>query len=205
LVLNDIDLYFNQYKNISGIFLDEVSQYSSDLPYYAAIVSHLRVLYPGSTVVFNPGCIVPESYVQLADITVIFEGSFDDYKTWRPPPYVNQRNSSKVANIVYNVSSSVEFENMFKVLTNFSIGNMYITNYSLPNPYGELSPFFISQNLYISSCSRSAVDNYRVPNLSDLYIDLYIAIGISGFALIVGLMVYIKNFRIKLVCRSVNR
>jgi Spherulation-specific family 4 len=72
-VVADMRLYKTWY-NVSGIFIDEMSQDPSFANYYSNLTSqaHAMGLYP---VIGNPGVVVDQSLITSVDYTVIYESS----------------------------------------------------------------------------------------------------------------------------------
>lgn len=149
-VISEIDLY-NQWYNVSGIFLDEVSSGAGSLPYYQNVTGYIRSLIPNAFVALNPGTVPDQGYITLGDTTVIFEGSYNTYKTWSVPSWVFNYPASKFTHLVYATSSSKYMKDAILTKSkNRNAGYVYVTNDVLPNPWDTLPSYWSTELSYIN-------------------------------------------------------
>ncbi|RMH01391.1 MAG: hypothetical protein D6699_06870, partial [Aquificota bacterium] len=140
LVVEDIDRWFSFYPNIDGIFLDEVSR--GDYNYYSALYRHIKTKSPNYFVVLNPGASVDNSYFNISDKIVVYEGNFQEFLNYKHSYF--QIPSQKVCVIVKNVRSESDFQRA--KLHGFSINSscQYITD-----DLGPVEYFYVSSYLHL--------------------------------------------------------
>ena len=136
----DVEADINSYKswyNLSGIFFDEMSNVPGDEGYYSTLNQYAKSMGLNFTV-GNPGGPAPASYLGTLDVIVTYENqglpdstSLAQMTNGVPPNHfaviaygVNVWNGSAVS-ALYNYASYV-----------------YVTNETLPNPYGALTGDF---------------------------------------------------------------
>ncbi len=148
VVKGEVDLY-KQWYGVDGIFLDEVSSSASYLPYYENVSAHIRATN-GTYVALNPGTVPDQGYVALGNTTVIFEGSYNTYKTWSAPSWVFSYPASKFTHLVYATSSSKNMKSAITRSKNNNAGYVYVTNDVLPNPWDTLPGYWSTELSYIN-------------------------------------------------------
>jgi hypothetical protein len=148
-VLSEVDLY-KQWYGVSGIFLDEVSSSAANLPYYQNVSDYIRSTN-GTYVALNPGTVPDQGYISIGDTTVIFEGTYNTYKTWTPPSWVFSYPASKFTHLVYATSSSKNMKDAILTKSkNRNAGYVYVTNDVLPNPWDTLPSYWSTELSYIN-------------------------------------------------------
>jgi len=199
-VIADIDAYKNWY-NVSGIFLDEMSNVAGNEGYYSSLNTYIKSL--GYTLtVGNPGADTIPSYVGTVDVIVIYENqgvpSSSALAGWHA-----SYDRSNFASISYGVASIDE-----AIIANVSssAGYIYLTPGNLPNPYDSLPAYFgalvaalgdtsssnsQSQTTTTSSSTTSTTSSTSVgststqikygPVGSPSYLDREMSIGLRGW------------------------
>jgi hypothetical protein len=147
----DINSYKDWY-NLSGIFFDEMANVPGYESYYSTLNQYAKSVGFNFTV-GNPGSAVPASYIGTMDVIVGYEdqgvpntASLESMTNGVPANHfaviaygVNVWNGSAVSNI-YNYASYV-----------------YVTNDTLPNPYGALTGDFSKLVSFLSDPVPSSV------------------------------------------------
>lgn len=152
VVKSEIDSYKVWY-GVSGIFLDEVASDAALLPYYQDLADYIRVT-AGVLVMLNPGTIPAEGYMNVGDAVVVFEGTYNTYKTWIKPSWVNNYPASKFVHLVHAASGATAMRNAIKLAHQRNAGNVYVTNDVLPNPWDSLPTYWSAElNELKKSCS----------------------------------------------------
>ncbi len=102
---------------------------------------------PARVTVLNPGMPVPQCYSRAADVLVTFEGSYANYtgapdrqgRDYEPLGWTPEE-PSQIWHIVYGATSSEEMEHAMALSNQRRAGYVYVTDGSLPNPFGALPP-----------------------------------------------------------------
>lgn len=147
----EVDAYKAWY-GVSGIFLDEVSSDPALIPYYQDLADYVRAA-TGTFVALNPGTIPAQGYMSVGDTVVVFEGTYNTYKTWSPPSWAGQYPASKFVHLVHATSGTTAMKNAVNWAHNRFGGNVYITNDVLPNPWDTLPSYWSNELTQINkSC-----------------------------------------------------
>lgn len=136
LVLADVNSYKAWYA-VNGIFFDEMSNVAGNESYYASLSSHAKSIGLTFTV-GNPGASVPASFVGTVDCIVVYESqglpSSSSLAAW-----TMGMTKGNFAIMAYGV------DQLNIPSTRGLSGNaayVYVTDSSLPNPYGTLPGYF---------------------------------------------------------------
>jgi len=100
-VASDVAAYRRWY-DLDAVFLDQVSSGLAELDHYADCVLGARS-EGARFVTLNPGTHPHPGYVDLANLTVTFEGTWVDYRRLDVPSWVAARPASRFCHLVYDV------------------------------------------------------------------------------------------------------
>lgn len=141
-VKGEIDKYKNWY-GVDGIFVDEVASSVQLAPHYQQIADHIRSS-KGGFVMLNPGIVPATSYVNMADSTVVFEGSYTTYLKWTMPSWLSNYPSGKITHLVY-ATSAAQMPNAVKLGVARNAGQLFVTNDTLNNPWDTLPSYWTTE------------------------------------------------------------
>lgn len=109
-VKENIDQYVRNKWDVDGIFFDESPASSSAFEDLRVLSEHVKtVLGPDALVVLNPGTHVPMSYLDIADVVVVFENFYSEWDTFSLERYdenVRRDPENPFAVIIRNVPDS---------------------------------------------------------------------------------------------------
>ena len=99
-------------------------------------------------VMFNTGAVPDQSYmgIDLASIVVDFEGTGATYTRTSFPTWTTSYAPARFANLVYSAGSGSVSTIASRARKN-NVGNLYVTDGTLPNPWGQLASYFFSAEL----------------------------------------------------------
>jgi hypothetical protein len=134
--LADVNSYKEWYA-VNGIFFDEMSNVAGNEPYYASLSSHAKSI--GFTfTVGNPGASVPATFIGTVDCIVVYESqglpSSSSLAAWTMG--ITKGNFAMIA---YGVDQT-DFSSTRGL--SGAVAYVYVTDSSLPNPYGTLPGYF---------------------------------------------------------------
>lgn len=155
------DTYLSWY-GVNGIFFDEVLAETAWESYYYTVVSYVKFhsAFPtNAPVALNPGTIPTDEYFMiLADVIVIFEGSYADYVAWTPPvwgpPAYNGfadeaardfQYNRRTAHLVYDTAGSANMANAYALSIERHAHFIYITDDVLTNPWDTLPGYWTDE------------------------------------------------------------
>jgi hypothetical protein len=144
----DVSSWYRFYgPYLGGIFFDEGQNTCGPAPgsdawadLYAGLTAYVDKDHPGAMTVDNTGSGVPRCYQGAADVLVTFEGDYSAYTSsyrglsWSPV------GPEKIWQIVYGAPSTSDMARAVALSKQRDAGYVYVTDATLPNPYGTLPP-----------------------------------------------------------------
>ena len=100
-VLRDVRAWRDRYR-VGGIFFDQVATGLDQLDDYAQLALAARAA-GADYLVLNPGALPHPGYVDIANVTVTFEGSWKDYRRLEDPAWVQDLPAARFAHLVHAV------------------------------------------------------------------------------------------------------
>jgi hypothetical protein len=150
-VIGDINSYRSWY-NVSGIFFDEMSNVPGNEAYYSSLNDYAKSIGLSFTV-GNPGSSIPSSYLGTMDVIVVDENQGVPNST-----SLASMTSGMPKNDFAVMAYGVDVWNGSSARNIFNYASyVYITNNTLPNPYGALSGDFSSLVALLASPTRTSV------------------------------------------------
>ena len=150
-VLEAAQRYADWY-GVDGIFLDEMSNRLSDLPYYQTVAQGLRAAHPDWRIVGNPGTSAPAAYLGVADTLVTLETGTGSYATATTEPWMLTADPTRQANLFYNVASADAMRALLAEAVSRNVGYVYITDDRFiagdplaPNPWDQLPSYWTAE------------------------------------------------------------
>lgn len=129
---------YQKWYGITGVFLDQCSTTLEMLNVYERYLIALRTAGV-RFVVLNPGAHPHRGYIDLANVTVTFEGTWHEYQSFEAPSWVTERPASRYCHFVYGVPPKVA-RNPMPVLEGKHVGSVCFTDGDLPNPWDRIPP-----------------------------------------------------------------
>lgn len=142
LVQADVALWYSRY-GVDGIFLDEQATTPEAFGYYRTL--HDDIAYNrGGLVIGNPGTATTEAYMEVNEVTCVFETDGPTgFPTWTPPAWTANYPAGKFYVLPYNSSAANMSAFVARAAAN-NAGWIYVTNDTLPNPWDTLPSYFES-------------------------------------------------------------
>ena len=138
-VLIDVNSYQNFY-NIDGIFLDEMSNLASNLGYYQSVYGSIKGINNTYSIFGNAGTNTLESYLSAADVLVTFENQ-TGYEANVPDAWTQNYAANRFANLLYNVDSESTMLSYIALADQRNVGYVYVTNDNNANPSSLNNPW----------------------------------------------------------------
>jgi hypothetical protein len=147
-VLADAQRYADWYA-VDGIFLDEMANVASALPFYETVATGLRGAQPQWQIVGNPGTSAPEAWLAVADTLVTFERGTGSYDSAATEPWMGSAPPERQAHLHYNVETEAAMRALAAEAQARGAGWLYITDDryvpgdpSAPNPWDRLPSYW---------------------------------------------------------------
>jgi hypothetical protein len=161
-VLGDVQRYADWY-GVDGVFLDEMSRLTQDLPYYTSVSTALRQAHPGWQIVGNVGTSAPAEYLAVADTLITFEGAGSSYAGSASEPWMSTAPASRQAQLFYNFAGATDMASLLRQAAARHAGYVYLTddrytpgNPSEPNPWDSLPSYWAAEVAAVSAVPEPA-------------------------------------------------
>jgi hypothetical protein len=116
---------------VRGVFADQVPSGRDHLPAYTALAAELRAAGLGP-LLLNPGVRPDEGYLEIADVVVTFEGSWETYRAQRPVERGTSR--ARTWHLVHGAPVGM-IEDTRSWMRRAGVDHGYVTDRRLPNPW----------------------------------------------------------------------
>jgi Spherulation-specific family 4 len=147
--ISSIETQVEEYQSwygVNGIFLDTTQGTPGEFSYYQTLSNFIRSTIPNGVVWLNPGDYPASEFMSIANVVMVFEGSYSSYLSDQVPSWVSQYSPSQFAHVIYETPSS-DLASAVSLSRQRRAGHLYVTDLSVPgNPYGAL-PSYWSQEV----------------------------------------------------------
>jgi hypothetical protein len=127
---------YRERYGVEGVFLDQVSSGLDELDHFAQSVVAVRTA-GAHFVVLNPGTDCHPGYVDLANVTVTFEGSWAEYRSLRVPDWMHRWPKKRFAHLVHSVPKK-HFSDALELAAGRHVDSVYFSDGRGANPWGHL-------------------------------------------------------------------
>ena len=152
----DIDRYLAFYPSIDGIFFDEMSYLKTGNESYYSTVSNYAKGKGFPITIGNPGATLPPSYLQTVDYVVISESKtspeLTSYGTY----------ASYMSRLVMITINQATLPTTWVNQAAASIGWIYVTSDTLPNPYDTLPSYLTSLATLLNNANANVASKVIV-------------------------------------------
>jgi Spherulation-specific family 4 len=133
-VVGDVETWLARY-DVRGVFFDQVASGLDLLDQYAELTVAARAR-GADYVVLNPGAVPHPGYIDLANVTITFEGSLRDYRKFAEPEWVRTLPASRFAHLVHEVADAEALRAAFLRARRHHVRTFYATTGAGANPWG---------------------------------------------------------------------
>ena len=140
-VAADVAVHVNR-DGLDAVFLDQVSSGLDRLDHYAQVVRLSRAAGARS-VVLNPGVHPHPGYVDLANVTVTFEGTAADHRALELPDWVRRYAAGRFCHLVHGAGAG-DLPLVLAAARAGGVGSVMVTDGSGPNPWDRLPPELVA-------------------------------------------------------------
>ena len=143
---------YKAWYGVNGIMLDTVQGTSGALSYYQQLYNYIHAEIPGAVIWLNPGSFPTSSFMSVANVIMVFEGSYASFETDSVPSWVNSYSPDRFAQVVYDTPAS-DLSSLVSQSWSRRAGNLFATDLGEPNPYGALPSYWSTEAATVSGAS----------------------------------------------------
>ncbi len=153
--ISSVETEISEYKSwygVNGIFLDLTQGTSSEFSYYQTLANYVRSTISGGIVWLNPGSYPDPSFMSIANVVLVFEGSYSDYLSDQVPSWISQYSPSQFANVVHDTPQS-DLASAINLSRQRRAGHLFVTDLTAAsgNPYSALPSYWSQEASTVSS------------------------------------------------------
>ena len=115
---------------------------SGEFSYYQTLANYVRSKISGGIVWLNPGSYPEPGFMSIANVVMVFEGSYSAYLSDQVPSWISQYSPSQFANVVHDTPQS-DLASAINLSRQRRAGHLFVTDLSASgNPYGVLPSYW---------------------------------------------------------------
>jgi hypothetical protein len=147
--VSSVETQVQEYKSwygVNGIFLDLTQGTAGEFSYYQTLANFIRSTIANGVVWLNPGDYPAPEFMSIANVVMVFEGSYSSYLSDQVPSWASQYSPSQFAHVIYDTPGS-DLASAVSLSRQRRAGHLFVTDLNVPgNPYGAL-PSYWSQEV----------------------------------------------------------
>jgi hypothetical protein len=133
---------YRAWYRVNGIFLDLTQGTPGELSYYRTLASYIRATVPGGVVWLNPGDYPDPSFMSIANVVMVFEGSYAQYLADQVPGWIGQYRPDQFVNVVFATPRS-DLASAVRLSRARRAGYLFVTDLpGSPNPYDAMPSYW---------------------------------------------------------------
>jgi glutathione peroxidase-family protein len=135
---------YKAWYGVNGIMLDLGQGTSGALPYYQQLYNYIHSVIPGADIWINFGSFPVSSFTSVANVMMVFEGSYSSFQSDSVPSWVNGYPRDRFAQVIYDTPDA-DLSAAVSASWSRRAGYVFVTDQGLPNPYGALPSYWSSE------------------------------------------------------------
>jgi hypothetical protein len=133
---------YRSWYGVNGIFLDLTQGTSGEFSYYQTLANFIRSAIPNGVVWLNPGDYPDPKFMSIANVVMVFEGSYSAYLSDQVPSWISQYSPSQFAHVIYETPPA-DLGRAVSLSRQRRAGHLFVTDLSgSGNPYGALPSYW---------------------------------------------------------------
>jgi hypothetical protein len=146
--IGSVETEVRQYKDwygVNGMFLDLTQGTPGELPYYRALASYIRATVPNAVIWLNPGTYPDPSFMSVANVVMVFEGSYAQYLSDQVPGWISHYRPDQFAHVIY-ATPGADLARAVSLSRARRAGFLYVTDLpGSPDPYDALPGYWAQE------------------------------------------------------------
>jgi hypothetical protein len=136
---------YRAWYGVNGIFLDVIQGTPGELPYYRTLASYIRATVPNAIIWMNPGTFPDPGLMSVADVMMVFEGSYAQYISEQVPGWARHYRPDQFANVIYATPPS-ELASAVRLSRVRRAGYVFVTGLpGSPDPYDAMPSYWAQE------------------------------------------------------------
>jgi len=133
---------YRAWYGVNGILLDLTQGTPGELSYYRELTGYIRATVPHAVVWLNPGDYPDPRFMSMANVVMVFEGSYAQYVADQVPGWVGRYRPDQFVNVVYATPAS-DLASAIRLSRARRAGYLFVTDLpGSPNPYDAMPSYW---------------------------------------------------------------
>ena len=133
---------YQAWYGVNGILLDLTQGTPGEFSYYRTLASYIRATVPDAVVWLNPGDYPDPSFMSIANVVMVFEGSYQQYLADQVPSWIGRYQPDQFVHVIYATPRS-DLASAVRLSRARRAGDVYVTNLpGSPNPYDAMPSYW---------------------------------------------------------------
>ena len=133
---------YRAWYGVNGILLDLTQGTPGELSYYRELTGYIRATVPHAVVWLNPGDYPDPRFMSIANVVMVFEGSYEQYVASQVPGWVSRYQPGKFVHVIYATPAS-DLASAIRLSRARRAGYLFVTDLpGSPNPYDAMPSYW---------------------------------------------------------------
>ena len=132
------------FYGVTSVLFDTAATTTALLPYYAQLCNIVHAT-SGAVAVLNHGAIPAQGYASIADVLIVYENAQSAWSAFTPAAWFALYPAAKFGVTVYDIPDQATMTAILGQAQGFGIGQVYLTDENLPNPYDTLPAWWAAE------------------------------------------------------------
>jgi len=133
---------YRAWYGVNGILLDLTQGTPGELSYYRELTSYIRATVPHAVVWLNPGDYPDPRFMSIANVVMVFEGSYAQYVASQVPGWVSRYQPGQFVHVIYATPAS-DLASAIRLSRARRAGYLFVTDLpGSPNPYDAMPSYW---------------------------------------------------------------
>jgi hypothetical protein len=137
--------HYAAWYGVTSIFLDRVSGQAAQFAYYKRLAGYIHGAHPGAQAWLNPGVYPDQDYMSIADVVMVFEGTYAQYLTAPVPGWVTGYPAARFAHTIYATPGQA-LASALETARQRRAGHVYVTDLVGSDPYQGLPGYWAAED-----------------------------------------------------------
>ncbi len=135
---------YKAWYGVNGIMLDLTQGEQSALSYYQTLYDYIHSEISGAIIWLNVGAFPDSSFMSVANVIMVFEGSYASFEGDSVPGWVDQYPRNRFAQVIYDTPEA-DLSTAASVAWSRQAGYLFVTDLGDPNPYAALPSYWSTE------------------------------------------------------------
>jgi hypothetical protein len=135
------------YKNwygVNGMMLDLTQGTAAALSYYQTLYNYIHSEISGAVIWLNVGAYPVSSFMSVANVVMVFEGSYASFEGSSVPSWVSGYARDRFAQVLYSTPAA-DMATAVSQAWSRRAGHLFVTDLGEPNPYDALPSYWSAE------------------------------------------------------------